>query len=289
MTTTHSTSLKRPCRARCCSFRRVTAALAFSLCMARSKLRLCAKMHGDVFANITGMIDGMVTLELEEQAADDKQKPWCNGEFEKEDREENREKADVSSLGAEMEEESDAIDGLVEEIKLLQGDVEALDKSVAQATEQRKEEHAEYQEAVALTQTAVELMGKAKNRLQKFYNPSLYRAPPKKEMSMEEKILAGGFFAQVAPPVMPETFGSYEKKGEKSGGVMALMDQISKELQASLSDLEYAEKTSQKDYVTLMGDSQATRSQNVKSITDKESAKAELTSRMTMAKEAELA
>jgi len=63
---------------------------------------------------------------------------------------------------------------------------------VTEATETRKDVHAEYQETVTLTQTAIVLIGKAKNRLQKFYNPTLYKGPPvKKEMTMEEKILAG--------------------------------------------------------------------------------------------------
>merc|ERR1719321_943106 len=40
--------------------------------------------------------------------------------------------------------------------------------------------------------------------------------------------------------------------------------------------MEYEEKTGQKDYGELMGDSQATRATDVKSITDKEAAKADL-------------
>jgi len=251
--------------------------------MTRSKLR----MHAPNFGNISGMIDDMVDLEVQEQNGDDKQKPWCNGEFEKEDREEKSEKSEIASLEAEMEEESDTIDGIDEEIKTLKDEIDALDKSVAQATEQRKEEHAEYQETLGLTRTAVELIGKAKNRLQKFYNPALYKAPTAKK---EEE----AFFVQlvrrshVAPPELPETFGKYEKKGEKSGGVMALMDQISRELEGSISDIEYGEKTAQKDYVTLMQDSQETRQQNGKSLTDKERVKAEVNAKKMMAKEKEV-
>merc|ERR1719399_1436984 len=114
---------------------------------------------------------------------------------------------------------------------------------------------------------------------------------------MEEKIIAGGFAQlrsvrrvasrRVAPPEMPETFGAYEKKSEKSGGVMALMDEITKELETSISDLEYGEKTAQKDYVALMQESQETRATDVKSITDKEAVKAEVQGKKTVAKEAE--
>merc|ERR1719473_1160669 len=161
------------------------------LYMTRCKLRHQARSkQAPSFGNITGMVDDMIVLEGEEQEDDNHQKPWCNGEFEKEDREEKAEKTEMSHLDAEMEEEQDAIDGLDEEIKTLTAEVEGLDKSVAQATEQRKEEHASYQEELTLTRTAIDLLAKAKNKLQKFYNPALYKPPPKKELSEEDKILA---------------------------------------------------------------------------------------------------
>merc|ERR1719258_567456 len=80
--------------------------------------------------------------------------------------------------------------------------------------------------------------------------------------------------AAPAPP--PETWGAYQKKDGKSNGVIALMDMLLKELSGDLTTSEFEEKTAQKDYERLMSDSQATRSQNVASITDKEAAKADM-------------
>merc|ERR1719160_88890 len=146
-----------------------------------------------------------------------------------------------------------------------------------------------------MNSAALALVEKAKNRMNKFYNPTMYKAPPKTEMTMEEKITSAGSFAQirshsedgdeVAPPPAPETFGSYEKKGAKSSGVIGLMDMIIKDLESDMKDMEYEEKTGQKDYGELMADSQATRATDVKSITDKEAAKAELESKLTTSKE----
>merc|ERR1719335_884803 len=237
----------------------------------------------------------MVVIETEEQGSDDHQQPWCNGEFEEKDRETKAEKGEISHLDAEMEEESDAVATLEEEIKALSEGIAGLDKAVAEATEQRKDEHSEYQETITLTQTAIELIGKAKNRLQKFYNPTLYKAPPtKKEMTMEEKILAGASaLAQIhshhkaIQPVMPEV-GTYEKNTQKSGGVMALMDMIVKDLEGTVKDTEYGEKSAQEDYVELMEDCQASRAQYSKSLTDKEAAKAEIMEKKANAKEKEL-
>merc|ERR1719152_496427 len=54
------------------------------------------------------------------------------------------------------------------------------------------------------------------------------------------------------------------------------MDMLLKELSGDITEAEYEEKTSQKDYERLMSDSQATRSQDAASITDKEAAKADM-------------
>merc|ERR1719311_1524132 len=136
----------------------------------------------------------------------------------------------------------------------------------------------------------------------KFYRPTMYKEAPKQELTEEEKILAASgrsdmiataapeyiagttqtVFAEIrshsldAPPPPPETWGAYQKKDGKSNGVMALMDMLMKELSGDLTASENEEKTSQKDYERLMSDSQATRAQNVASITDKEAAKADM-------------
>merc|ERR1719321_814669 len=171
---------------------------------------------------------------------------------------------------------------------------------------QRKKEHEEYNENVKLSEIALQLIGKAKNRLQKFYNPTLYKAPPKKEVSMEEKIIASGTSAlvqseanfdapddsdfqgasllQVAPPEAPETFEGDFKKNKKSGGVMALMDMIVGELKSSNQEASMEEKYAQKEYVELMTDSKDQRAQYAKSIVEKTAAKADLEGQLTEAK-----
>merc|ERR1719380_585670 len=108
------------------------------------------------------------------------------------------------------------------------------------------------------------LVEKAKNRMQKFYNPTLYKAPPKKEMSMEEKIMQAGSFVQlrrsdVAPPPAPEMPSGPVKKNAKSAGVIGMMDTIINDLGSDMKDMEYEEKTAQSDYADLMADSQETR------------------------------
>merc|ERR1719311_778562 len=194
----------------------------------------------------------MVVLLGKQQTEDEKQKTYCEDEFDKAADEEAASKTKLTETDAKLAELTDTIGTLMEEISGLGASIAALDKSVADVTEQRKEEHAEYVATMQMNEAAMGLVEKAKNRLQKFYNPTLYKAPPKTEATMEEKIITAGTFVQVsrrsdsdvAPPPPPETFsGSVEKKSEKSAGVMSLMDMITKELESSMKDSEYEEKT----------------------------------------------
>merc|ERR1719359_2099869 len=215
------------------------------------------------FDDVIKMIDDMVVLLGKQQVEDEKQKAYCEDEFEKAGDEEAASKTKLTQTDAKLAELSDSIGTLMEEISALEASIAALDKSVADATEQRKEEHAAYVEQMRMNEAAMGLVEKAKNRMQKFYNPTLYKAPPKTEMTMEEKTIAAGTFAQVhmhvAPPPAPEMPSGPVQKNEKSAGVIGLMDSIIKDLGNDMKDMEYEEKTAQKDYAELMADSQETR------------------------------
>merc|ERR1719231_1329647 len=91
---------------------------------------------------------------------------------------------------------------LTDEIAALEDGVKALDKSVQEATEQRKEEHEDYNNLIAADTAAKQILDFAKNRLNKFYNPKLYKPPPKRALSEEDQIVVnmGGTLAPTNAP-----------------------------------------------------------------------------------------
>merc|ERR1719375_1768979 len=93
---------------------------------------------------------------------------------------------------------------LSSEIASLQKEIKDLDKAVAEATEQRKTEHAEFITFQTENNAAVELIEKAKNALNKFYRPTLYKEAPKRELTDEEKILAASGREDMIATVPPE-------------------------------------------------------------------------------------
>merc|ERR1719428_1226818 len=262
-----------------------------------SKLKLAHKGKAKGLESVIKMIDDMVVLLGKDQKEDDKSKKFCEDELEKAEDEDKAAKEKKAMVEATIAEQTDEITALADSIATLEADIKDLDKAVAQATEQRKEEHEDYTEMMQLNEAAIQLVEKAKNRLQKFYNPTMYKAPPKKEMSMEDKIMEAGSFAQirahakddedsdVAPPVAPEAPGGEYKKGEKSAGVIGLMDMMVREIETDMKDAAYEEKTSQADYAKLMEESEASRSASSKGIITKSSSKATLEGKLEAAKE----
>merc|ERR1719331_1231748 len=79
-----------------------------------------------------------------------------------------------------------------------------------------------------------------------------------------------------APPPPPETYGAYQKKGEESSGVIAMMDLLLKDLAKQITEMETEEKLAQEDYEKFMADSAEKRANDTKTLADKEAAKADL-------------
>jgi len=245
------------------------------------------------------MVDDMVVLLGKEQGDDEAKKEMCEKELDKSEDDLKMTETAISDLEKELEDTKEEVATLTDEIATLQQGIKDLDNQVEEATVNRKEENEDYTALLASNTAAIELIGMAKNRMQKFYNPSMYKAPPKRELSEEERITLnmGGTLAPTAapggiagtgvsvgliqahshgaPPPPPETFGAYSKKSEESNGVMAMMDAMVADLEKELQEAEFEEKDSQSEYETLMKDSAEKRTQDSKSITDNEGTKAD--------------
>merc|ERR1719482_689935 len=154
------------------------------------------------FSKVLKMIDEMVTTLGAEQQDDNDKKEYCERQFDLADDKKKGLERSISNLGKAMEKGKEGIAALADEIAALEAGIKALDKSVAEATEQRKDENAEYTELMASDAAAKELLGFAKNRLNKFYNPKLYKAPK----AAFADIAAHN---QVAPGPPPATAAAY--------------------------------------------------------------------------------
>jgi len=250
------------------------------------------------FDKVIKMIDDMVAELKKEQTDDDAKLEYCKISLDQADDKKKSLERSVEDLENEIAKAKELIATLTDEIKALSAGIVDLDKSVVEATEQRKSENEEFKALMVADTAAKDLLVFAKNRLNKFYNPKLYVAPPKQELTAEERIYVnqggvittaapGGIantgitaFAQirvheqVAPAPPPETWDAYAKKTEGSSGVIAMIDLLIKDLDKEMTEAETDEKNSQGDYETMMKESSAKRVADSKSLADKQGAKA---------------
>merc|ERR1719453_2930871 len=233
------------------------------------------------FDKVIGMIDKMVVLLQEEQGTDDQKKEYCEVSLDKAEDDLKTTETAVSDLEKATSDATEKLAALTDEIAVMTKGLADLDSQVEEASYNRKEEHEDYTASMQQNAAAKEIINFAKNRLQKFYNPSMYKAPPKRELSMSEKF--GYEFIQVnlhshsrvAPPPPPETYDAYAKQGEATNGVMTMMDSIVADLDKEMQEADVDEKDAQAEYEIFMEDAKAKRIADSKSTQEKESAKAD--------------
>merc|ERR1719378_1012845 len=117
--------------------------------------------------------------------------------------------------------------------------------------------------------------------MNKFYNPTLYKEPEKDE---------DDFFAQVAvrraaPGPAPEMPSGEYKKSESSSGVLAMIDDMARDVEKDMAEAKRDEEEAQKDYEEEMNDAATKRSDDSKLIVTKEGEKAEKTTQLEDLKE----
>eukprot|EP00445_Apocalathium_hangoei_P002835 CAMPEP_0203851778 /NCGR_PEP_ID=MMETSP0359-20131031/7539_1 /ASSEMBLY_ACC=CAM_ASM_000338 /TAXON_ID=268821 /ORGANISM="Scrippsiella Hangoei, Strain SHTV-5" /LENGTH=731 /DNA_ID=CAMNT_0050767829 /DNA_START=43 /DNA_END=2238 /DNA_ORIENTATION=- len=262
-------------------------------------------MNQGTFVKVIKMCDDMVVILKKEQLDDDNKKEYCSMQFDTTDDSKKALERKVADAESAIANAKEGIETTTQEIAALEVGIKELDKSVAEATEQRQAENVEYKELMASDSAATELLGFAKNRLNKFYNPKLFKAAPKQEFSEEERVFVnnggtpppteapGGIadtgvavLAQVrmhnqlntaaAPAPPPDTWGAYQKKDENSNGVISMIDLLIKDLEKEMTEAKTGENEAESDYQAMMGEAAAKRTTDSKSLTEKAGAKADL-------------
>lgn len=269
---------------------------------------------------VKGLIDGMVSVLHDEDVNDEVKKDYCANETAVNDALFASKKTEMTQLTTSLDEMVDSQSTLVEEIKVLQQTIAEIDKEVSQATVQRKKEHQEFVDEFATSATAVKLVTKAINRLQKFYSPKAYKAktdaaknaalkdaglalvtksastkPTKFSLGVQraEAMLGGAdfdAFVQVrmsthSSIMLPDTPSGFVQKQE-SGGVIGLMEQFKTDIKLDMVESETDEKHAASDYTRIMGEYADSRKANLKSLNQKTEEKSNLDVKIVEVKEA---
>merc|ERR550514_2157896 len=128
------------------------------------------------FDKVIKMVDDMVALLKKEQQDDDDKKEMCEMQLDKAEDDLKVLETTISDLEKSLADGKEEIVTLTDEIAALTKGLEVLDKQVEEAMVNRREENEDYQSLMANNGAALEIIGMAKNRMNKFYNPAMYKA-----------------------------------------------------------------------------------------------------------------
>jgi len=221
------------------------------------------------FEKVIKMIDSMVTSLKAEQTEDENKREYCGTQLDSSDDKRKSLEQDIEDLDTVIADTNEKIATVKSEIKSMVSGIQELDTSVAEANEQRKEEHEAYLELVSSNTAATNLLGFAKNRLHKFYNPKLH-VPEKSLVQVSAHV-----HERVSAPAAPEAVGPY-KKSQESSGVIAMIDLLIKDLAKETTEAETQEKDAQSDFEGAMRDAKQKRAADTKTVDGKKSAKADM-------------
>eukprot|EP00933_Yihiella_yeosuensis_P061752 TRINITY_DN6459_c0_g2_i1.p1 TRINITY_DN6459_c0_g2~~TRINITY_DN6459_c0_g2_i1.p1 ORF type:complete len:672 (-),score=264.76 TRINITY_DN6459_c0_g2_i1:47-2062(-) len=211
------------------------------------------------FSKVLAKIDDMVALMKQEGADEEKKKDYCNKELSDASSKEKDLGKKIEELGASIVIAEDSTKKLEGEINALNAGVKELDESVTEASENRKAEHAEYEELVASNNGAIKLLGMAKNRLNQFYGGSLANS-----------------FLQVSVEQEPEMKkGEYGGQAQQGNSVLAMIAELGAELQKEITEAQTEEKNAQKEYEETVAEAADKREKDLKNAASKAKAKAE--------------
>lgn len=231
-------------------------------------LELAVRGESRGFDKIIAMINDLVGVLHQEQKEDDHKKSFCLSEIDKSEDEYKIARRAVSDTKATIADRADSLAELNFEIGNMVAGIRELDKQVAETTAARKKEHAVSVDEMAENSAAKGLLEVAKNRLRKFYDPKLFKAPKKQEADGVELLQQG--FRQ------PEADLSYKKKNEEKGGVVAMINMLREDLIKKITIMETEEKEAQSDYEKYVEEVTKKRALDSKALSDKEGEKAEL-------------
>jgi len=221
---------------------------------------LATRVKLDAFERVKKAITDMIDALKKEKADEIKQKDFCVDEFNQNQLQTEKETRTKQDQEAKMEDLEMTIDSLKKAIETLKSEIAEMQVQMKRAGEDREKQNKEFQTTVADQRATQQLLKKALDVLQDFYDKS------KTSLAQQEP----------AGPPPPAGFKEY-KKNAAAGGVTGMMQQIINDAKAMEAEAIRSEEDAQKAYEDFVKETNASIEAKSKDIVNKseDQAKAE--------------
>eukprot|EP00397_Hematodinium_sp_SG-2012_P020064 GEMP01020649.1.p1 GENE.GEMP01020649.1~~GEMP01020649.1.p1 ORF type:complete len:664 (+),score=199.42 GEMP01020649.1:295-2286(+) len=227
-------------------------------------------MHRDKFWKLKKMVNTMISDIMQAQKVDETKLKWCKAEITLSEDEQANVKDHVVHHEQEFEAGDQERKDVSEIIAMLNIEVQAIDKEIADATAQRKAETSLFTETLSQLQIASQLLRKARDRLAKQYQP-----PALIQQDDAATMLGLNFLQENRQP---------GREG-KAGGILSMIDELRHDLELDEQQLQLAERTSQKDFEKTILASQNSREAKKKDIVNKRATSGRVKEQMSVSRQ----
>jgi len=239
------------------------------------------------FEKVITLVTKMVDILMKEQAADDSTKERCEKETRKTASEAKVIERDLSDMDKAMDEGKAKMEEIKEQVAVVSKGITELDQMVAEATQQRRNEHAEFVQVRASNGAAEHLLKKAKQRLMTFYNKRLAKAEALAQTKAKDETDVEASADRVDSETDVEADADrvdsggdqpegYQKKDQEAGGVVQMMNLIISDVAKEMQVFETMEEDNQGDYQATMDEAVDKRTVDTRTITQMEGRRAEI-------------
>jgi len=230
--------------------------------------QLATTVRLDAFEKVKAAIDEMI-VDLGQQKADEiKQKDFCVGELNQNERAQELKTRDIEKLEASIADLTSNIAELEKSLETLKGEIAEMQTQTKRAGEDREKENADFQQTIADQRATQKLLGSALEVLKKVFD--------KKALLQMKQEPAG--------PPPPAGFKKYEQSSG-SGGVLGMIEQIIGEAKQLEAEAITGEADSQKAYEQFVKDTNKSVEEKTRDITNKSSEKSKCEADKTAAEE----
>jgi len=203
-------------------------------------MNLALRVGLDPIAKVKALVKELIERALQEASNEATQKGWCDKAMGEAKQKRNHASTQVAQLNAKMAKLVAADHELAEEIQKLNTEIQALKDRSKDATKLRREEHAESIAAIADAGEGRDATNEAIEILSQFYKTA---AKARVDLSLLKTSAAH----RAAPDVGFESGEAYQGAGEKSGGIVAVLEVISSDFTRTIKHTQAADDAADKE------------------------------------------
>eukprot|EP00930_Biecheleria_cincta_P010858 TRINITY_DN11321_c0_g1_i1.p1 TRINITY_DN11321_c0_g1~~TRINITY_DN11321_c0_g1_i1.p1 ORF type:complete len:713 (+),score=204.01 TRINITY_DN11321_c0_g1_i1:87-2141(+) len=215
------------------------------------------------------MVDGLMTHLKSEQTGDEQQQAYCLRQYKAIEDKKTRLKVKHSETTAAMDELEETIGIMKQDMSQMREGIQWLDSSVAEATQLRKNEFAEFKASQAQTLKAKDLLAEAAELLREGF--------PEERVSLLAEVSA---HLQDTPAEQSQADLGPSTQTSGVQGALRMLDDLVSDVDKRMAQAEATEKRAQADYEKFMQHSTSKRSDDASVLALKGAAKAHVESEL---------